>query len=260
MASHLEGGTQAPNDNIVAQNTVAQEELGYGQGVSSGNGICQTFTRGQDTGQSKTVTFSRTYIHFLGPGTDVTGACFETNEYDKICMSFDFGGSYVPYNCSRASVRPNHLWKYLSRANSYRLEEHAFHAHDLITSPDEIQADGRIVTTPQPDSIEVFKDKVGNFRPNNVKPVGIKSIFDLNNGFRIVEPENSLDGLLPRAKLVLPPEQFQSIKNESLADYKLRCFDVYNGLISVEHWNTGTDYKQSHKFDSGRIPLVRLQK
>ena len=250
MASHIDGSQ--PTDSIVAKNTIEQEELGHGQGVSAGNGICQTFTRGQDTGHSKTVTFSRTYIHFLGQGT---GACFETNQDDKICMSFDFGGSYVNYNYSRASVRPNHLWKYLSRANSYRLEDHSFHTYDLITSRDEIQSDGRIVTTPQPDSIEVLKNKVGNFRPNNVKPVGIKSLFDLNNGFRTVEPEKSIDSLLPRAKLMLPLEQFQNIKNESLHDYKLRCFDVYNSLFSVEHWNTGSDYKQSHKFDSGRISV-----
>ena len=126
---------------------------------------------------------------------------------------------------------------------------------DLICSRDEIQADGRVVSTPQVDSIEVFEDNSYKFRPENMVPIGTKSLFELNSGFRRVEPETYQEGLLPRAKLILPPEQFNSIDNEKLDDFKYRCFNPYNGLFTVKHWNSGETYHVEHSFDSGRIPV-----
>ena len=76
---------------------------------------------------------------------------------------------------------------------------------NLISSRDEIQSDGRVVSTPQQDSIEIFKDTQGKFRPNNIALIGSKTLFEINNGFRTVEPESYNDGLLPRAEIVLPP-------------------------------------------------------
>ena len=65
------------------------------------------------------------------------------------------------------------------KCNSYRIISHSATLSDLICSRDEIQADGRIVTTPQADCIEIFEDHQGKFRPNNVLPIGAKiSILD----------------------------------------------------------------------------------
>lgn len=125
---------------------------------------------------------------------------------------------------------------------------------DLICSRDEIQADGRIVSTPQQDSIEVFRDHRNKFRPDNVYTTSGKSLFDVNNGFRTVEPTDYHDGLLPRAYISLPAEQHISAKSESLADFSLRAFDVYNGMFDLKHWNTGETFELEHKFDSGRLP------
>ena len=170
-----------------------------------------------------------------------------------ITVSFDFGVSIPSYNFSRASVHPQHLWKYLTRCNSYRMLGHKAVCSDLICSRDELQADGRIVTTPQPDSVEVFKDTNNKFRLNKIVPVGSHSLFDLNKGFRVVEPETPEEGMLPRAKVGLPEEQYESIFHEKLLDFKQTCFDVYDGLFDVSHWQSGATFNVEHKFDSDRI-------
>ena len=241
--------------NPVAQNTADQQELGYGPGVSGGPGISQTFIRKEDGHSVKSVTFSRTYVHFLGPGTEYIGPHILTDDRNCLVYGYDFGGSIIPFNYSRAACRPHHLWKDFQSCNSYRIKGHTCHLTDLICSRDEIQADGRIVTAPQRDCIEVFQDTLGKFRPNNVVPVGTKSLFELNHGFRSVEPETLEEGTLPRAKLQFPSEQYNSTKTELLSDFEIRCFDCYNGMFSVSHWNTGEDFELSHTFDSGRIPV-----
>ena len=141
------------------------------------------------------------------------------------------------------------------KCNSYRMSGHKAVCTDLICSRDEIQADGRVVSTPQQDSIEIFSDTQGKFRPNNISPIGSKTLFEINNGFRTVEPESYNDGLLPRAEIVLPPEQYNSTWNEKMSDFKFRMFDVYNGMFTVSHWHTGENFEVSHTFDSGRIPV-----
>ena len=239
----------------IGDNTLNQQLLGFGQGVSGGPGISQNFTRGEDKSTSKTVTFSRTYIHFLGPGTEYMGAQIKSNDDNQMCFAFDFGGNILPYTYSRASCRPRHLLSYLMKCNSYRMLGHKAVCTDLICSRDEIQADGRVVSTPQQDSIEIFSDTQGKFRPNNVSPIGSKTLFEINNDFRTVEPESYNDGLLPRAEIVLPPEQYNSTWNEKMSDFKLRMFDVYNGMFTVSHWHTGENFEVSHSFDSGRIPV-----
>ena len=231
--------------NPVAQNTADQQELGYGPGVSGGPGICQTFSRKEDGHSVKTVTFSRTCVHFLGPGTEYVGPHILTDDKNCLVYGYDFGGSIIPFNYSRAACRPHHLWKYFQSCNSYRIKGHTV-----------IQVDGRIVTTPQRDCIEVFQDTLGKFRPNNIVPVGTKSLFELNNGFRSVEPETVEQGMLTRAKLQFPSEQYNSTKGEYLSDFEIRCFDCYNGMFTVSHWNTGEDFDLSHAFDSGRIPVA----
>ena len=179
----------------IGDNTLYQQLLGFGQGVSGGPGISQNFTRGEDKGTSKTVTFSRTYIHFLGPGTEYMGAQIKSNDDNEMCFAFDFGGSILSYTYSRASCRPRHLLSYLMKCNSYRMLGHKAVCTDLICSRDEIQADGRVVSTPQQGSIEIFSDTQGKFRPNNISPIGSKTLFEINNGFRTVEPESYTDGL-----------------------------------------------------------------
>ena len=245
----------ADQPNPVAQNTEAQQQLGYGPGVSGGPGICQTFSRGEDGHSIKTVTFTKTYIHFMGPGTEYVGAHMLTDDNNCLTYGYDFGGSIIPFNYSRAAARPHHLWPYMQKCNSYRLLGHSVHLSDLICSRDEIQADGRIVTTPQIDCIEVFHDTQGKFRPNNIVPVGTKSLFELNHGFRSVEPETIEEATLPRAKIQFPSEHYNSTKSEMLTDFELRCFNVYNGMFTIKHWNTGETYDLSHTFDSGRIPV-----
>ena len=111
---------------------------------------------------------------------------------------------------------------------------------DLICRRDEILADCRVVSTPQVDSIEVFEDNSYNSDQK------MKSLCELNSGFRRVEPETYQEGL---------PEQFNSIDNEKLDDFKYRCFNPYNGLFTVKHWNSGETYHIEHNFDSERIPV-----
>lgn len=240
--------------------SVMQEVLGDGQGVSAGDGIVQTYTRGEDKGWSETVTFSRPFIHFLGPGTEFAGAMLESNEDNELCYYYDFGGSFLPYCISRAGITPYHLYKYMMRCNSYRILEHKAVCHDLITSRDEIQPDGRIVTTPQRDTIEVFTDKNHKFLPNNILPVESSTLFGINMGFRRVEPMTYEEGLLPRAKIVLPSEVTASTRWEENYQYKLSAFDVYNGLFTVSHWQPGTPFEVSHKCDSGRLPVGLFNK
>ncbi|KAL4229618.1 hypothetical protein ACF0H5_010005 [Mactra antiquata] len=125
---------------------------------------------------------------------------------------------------------------------------------DLIVSRDEIQADGRIVTSPQQDCIEVFIDTNGMFRPENI--VALQgTLFDVNCQFRKVEPSNIQEGTTPRCKIHFPPEMYTSTRNEMLNDYAKRAFDPYNGMFTIDHWNTGSDYSLEHHFDSGRIPV-----
>ena len=245
----------AETQNPVAQNTADQQQLGYGPGVSGGPGICQKFTRSEDGHSVKTVNFSRTYVHFLGPGTEYVGPHNITDENNNLVFAYDFGGSIIPFNYSRAAARPRHIWPYFQKCNSYRIMGHSVHLTDLICSRDEVQADGRIATTCQQDSIEVFHDTLGKFRPNNIVPVGTKSLFELNNGFRTVEPRTMEEATLPRAKIQFPAEQYPSTRLETLSDYEISAFDPYNGMFTVKHWNTGEDYELSHSFDSGRIPV-----
>lgn len=241
------------NVEQIAGNTIAQQKLGIGQGVSGAGGISQSFTRNEGSHSSKVVEFSHTYIHFLGPGTDSTGAVIESNDDNQLCFAYDWGASFLPYNFSRAAVKPHHMMPYFERCNSYKMLGHKAVCTDLICSRDEIQPDGRTVSTPQMDSIEIFQDTLGKFRPNNVKPVGSRSLFECNKGFREIEPDSIEDGMLPRCKIILPAEQYPSVKHESLKDMKYRCFDIYNGLFTVSHWMPGTDFTVEHKFDSGRI-------
>ena len=37
----------------------------------------------------------------------------------------------------------------------------------------------------------------------------------------------------------LAAEQYNSTWNEKMSDFKLRMFDVYNGMFTVSHWHTG---------------------
>ncbi|KAL4218846.1 hypothetical protein ACF0H5_021434 [Mactra antiquata] len=245
--------TQATADNISAKQ--AEESLGAGPGVSGGPGIQQVFSREEDGGHSETVTFSRTYIHFIGPGIEYSGGTVEPNFERKETFSYDFGASIIPFNYTKAACRPAHLIKYLPRCNSYRILGHTATMTDLIVSRDEIQADGRIVTTPQQDCIEVFIDTNGKFRPENI--VALQgSLFDVNCQFRKVEPSNIQEGTIPRCKIHFPPEMYTSTRNEILNDYSMRAFDPYNGLFTIDHWNTGSTYKLEHHFDSGRIPVA----
>ena len=105
----------------IGDNTLNQQLLGFGQGVSGGPRISQNFTRAGDNGTSKTVTFSRTYIHFLGPGTEYMGAQIKSYDDNQMCFAFDFGGSILPYTYSRASCRPRHLLSYLMKCNCHRM-------------------------------------------------------------------------------------------------------------------------------------------
>ena len=40
-----------------------------------------------------------------------------------------------------------------------------------------------------------------------------------------------------------------------MSDFKLRMFDVYNGMFTVSHWHTGENFEVFHSFDSGRISV-----
>lgn len=239
-------------------NTLNQQLLSFRQGVSGGTGVSQHFTRAEDSSTSKTVTFSRTYIHFLGPGTEYMGVQIKSNEDKAMCFAYDFGGSILPYNYSKAACRPRHLLPYLMNCNSYRVLGYKAVCGDLICSRDEVQADGRVVSTPQQDSIEIFKDTQGKFRPNNIVPIGSKTLFEINNGFCTVEPGNYNEGLLPRTEIQLPAEQYNSTSNESMNDFKIRLLDVYNSMFSVSHWHTGENFEVSHSFDSGAFYITKL--
>ena len=218
MSSRNQQNNVPSQDQLVEQNfkdtlqtTAAQQELGYGQGVSGAGGISQLFERSKAGHTKKEVTFSRTYIHFLGPGTEGAGLGTETDDDGRLCYSYDFGASFLPYAYTRAAVKPRHLWKYMQNCNSYRILSHEAVLSDLICSRDEIQADGRIVTTPQADCIEIFEDNQGKFRPSNVVLIGAKNLFEINSGFRRIQPEDIDEGTLPRAKIRLPAEQYMNL-------------------------------------------------
>ena len=124
----------------------------------------------------------------------------------------------------------------------------------MICSRDEVQSDGRVVTSTQTDTIEIIKDENGMFWPENIRPCGSQELFLQNRGFSIVEPKTWDEGLMCRAKLMFPPEMYQSTLNECNVNFIDGAFDVYNGMLQIEPWSGG-DYTISHNFDSGRIPV-----
>lgn len=64
----------------------------------------------------------------------------------------------MPFNHIKAACTPDHTQHYMGRANSFRLLGHSVTCYDLIVMRNDIQADGRIVSTPQIDDIEIFED------------------------------------------------------------------------------------------------------
>jgi len=238
----------------IQKNTNIQSELGFGAGVSGSQCIVQHYTRDQANETVSTVTFSRTYLHFLGDGNDGDGAAVETDNDGFLCYTYDFGGSIIPYNICKAAVTPYHLWPYFQKCNSYRILGHSAKLHDMICSRDEVQADGRVVTSTQTDTIEIIKDENGMFWPENIMPCGSQELFLQNRGFNIVEPKTWDEGLMCRAKIKFPPEMFQATADEVQANFLDGAFDVYNGMLKIEPWSGG-DYTISHNFDSGRIPV-----
>ena len=238
----------------IQKNTNIQSELGFGAGVSGSQGIVQHYTSQQANETVSKVTFSRTYLHFLGDGNDGDGAAVETDNDGFLCYTFDFGGSIILCNICKAAVTPYHLWPYFQKCNSYRILGHSATLHDIICSRDEVQADGRVVTSTQSDTIEIIKDENGMFWPENIMPCGSQELFLQNRGFSIVEPKTWDEGLMYRAKIKFPPEMFQATANEVQAKFLDGAFDVYNGMLQIEPWSGG-DYTISHNFDSGRIPV-----
>lgn len=224
--------TTAPNA------TEVQSELGFGQGVSGGPGINQIYTRDEDSAWSEVKTFTQTFVHAIGPGSDYAGTRIETNAQNKLCFSYDWGASMIPYNHYKCATTPEHLQPYLQKANSVRMLGHSVTCFDLIVLRDEIQADGRIVSTPQIDDIEIFEDNNGKFRPQNIVPATGRSFFELNNGYRTVEPRNLEECTIPRIKIQFPPEMYIAAERNALDDLHLRGFNPYNGLFTVRHWRT----------------------
>jgi len=206
--------TSVDNPEQIQTNTQIQSELGFGAGVSGSQGIVVHYTRSQAHETVSKVTFSRTYLHFLGDGNDGGGAAVETDNDGFLCYTYDFGGSIIPYNICKAAVTPYHLWPYMQTCNSYRILGHSATLHDMITSRDEVQADGKVVTSTQTDTIEIIKDDNGMFWPENVMPCGSQELFLQNRGFSIVEPKTWDEGLMCRAKIKFPPEMYQSTTNE----------------------------------------------
>jgi len=71
----------------IEKNTEVQQELGVGNGVSGEGGISVNYTRGQASGGSETVTFTRTYIHFLDDGNSSDRCAVETDENGFVCWN-----------------------------------------------------------------------------------------------------------------------------------------------------------------------------
>lgn len=241
-------------DKLVS-NTDAQATLGQGDGVSGTQGIYQDYTKSEASGSSKTKSFSYTYIHFMGPGTEYSGATIETNADNKLCFSYDWGASIIPFNYVKAAAKSTALQPYMSRCNSYRILGHKVTMFDLICSRDEVQTDGRIVSTPQSDTIEVFSDTNGKFRPHNIVPIVGNNIFEINECFDKPEPDTVEEATIPRVKVQFPPEMYLSTKHEKNLKFKNK-FNCYNGLFDLSNWQSGTPLTFEHNFDSGRIPGI----
>lgn len=109
------------DDKAMADPTEVQTALGFGQGVSGGPGITQSFSRSEDGGWCETVVSYRTYLQAIGPGTEYQGSRIDTNYENKLCFSYDWGASIVPFNHIRAACTPEHTEPYMARANSLRL-------------------------------------------------------------------------------------------------------------------------------------------
>lgn len=138
-------------DSANVASTTEVQELGFGQGVSGGPGIIQSFTRQEDGGWSEVKEFEHTFVKAIGPGTEYHCSRVETNYEIKLCFSYDLGASLIPFNHIKAACAPEHTNPYMERANSFRLLRHSVTCYDLIVMRNEIQADGRIVSTPQVD-------------------------------------------------------------------------------------------------------------
>ena len=88
--------TEQNYNETAAADTLAQQKLGQGQGVSGGPGISQSFSRAEEKGKSKKVTFTHTYFHFIGPGTDRAGGAVESNSNDDLCFTYDIYLTIMP--------------------------------------------------------------------------------------------------------------------------------------------------------------------
>lgn len=56
------------SETAAASTTSVQQELGFGQGLSGGPGITQSFTRQEDGGWSEVKEFEHTYVQSIGLG------------------------------------------------------------------------------------------------------------------------------------------------------------------------------------------------
>lgn len=208
------GDSTPPNPAVGTANnmeagTALQAALGVGQGPSSSSDFVFNRKASQSPGGSKTRTFKQKFKHVLGPSVLGNGVSIVSNEEKKLCYRYDWGASYIPYNTTRSSVRANTLMKDLAWCNSYEINYHQVTIDNAIFSRDAINPDGRIVTNWQGDTVEFFTDEINMFRPDNVVHIDKgKSLYDVNNTFRHVEPRSIQECTIPRAALQLSPEMY----------------------------------------------------
>lgn len=146
--------------------------------------------------------------------------------------------------------------KDLAWCNSYEINYHQVTIDNAIFSRDAVNPDGRIVTNWQGDTVEFFTDEINMFRPDNVVHIDRgKSLYDVNNSFKHVEPRTINDCKIPRAALQLSPEMYASCRDEDASDLEFGMMDPYHGMFKVETWHGGTPYVRRHDIKSGRIPV-----
>lgn len=240
----------------IEDGTALQAALGQGPGPSSSSDFVFNRSASQRPGSSKTRTFKQRFKHVLGPSVLGTGVTIVSNEDKKLCYRYDFGASYIPYNTTRSSVRPNELMRDLAWCNSYEIHYHQVTIDNAIFSRDAINPDGRIVTNWQGDTVEFFTDDINMFRPNNVVHIDKgKSLYDVNNTFRHVEPRTIQECTIPRAALQMSPEMYSACTEEDASDLQFGLIDPYHGLFHVETWHGEKPYSKRHLINSGRIPV-----